>query len=408
MKEILMKNPYIKVVLKYIFYFLRFFAYAFSGLIPRSHDKWIFGSYANAFNDNAKYLFIHVVENEYKIKAIWITSNKEVIDFIRQRGGNAYHRLSFFGVWHCLTSKYWFYNSYLTDINYSLSKGVIAINLWHGVPLKKIEHDIENGPLKAIFSNASFFIKNISHRQLHRAPDYVLSPSEYVSEYSFKSAFKVDENQCLNFGYPRNEAILQFEDNCFVNNKWAPQIYSFLIKEFEKYASVGIYMPTWRDSNPYFLREIDFSEIDNRLKRENSLILLKLHVATPPDVLDDLKKFENIKVLDSKIDIYGILPFTSYLVTDYSSIMFDYLLLNKKIFFYCFDLDCYKNDSRGFYMNYDDIDFGVRINKFIDIFDNLNEFDSGEVDKRINAFNKFHIKNKFPSKSIVEFIKKLY
>lgn len=404
MKEILMKNPYIKVVLKYIFYFLRLFLYAFSGLIPRSHKKWIFGSYANAFNDNAKYLFIHLVENEYKIKAIWITSDKEVIDFIRQRGGNAYHRLSFFGVWHCLTSKYWFYNSYLTDINYSLSKGVIAINLWHGVPLKKIEHDIENGPLKNIFSDASFFIKNISHRQLHRTPDYVLSPSEYVSEYSFKSAFKVKGNQCLNFGYPRNEALLQFEDNYSLNNKWAPEFYSFLIKDFEKYNSVGIYMPTWRDSNPYFLREIDFSEIENRLKKENSLILLKLHVATPSDILDEFEKFENIKVLDSKIDIYGVLPFTSYLVTDYSSIMFDYLCLNKKIFLYCFDLKRYKNDSRGFYINYDDIDFGVKVDNFIEIFECLNNDDTFNIIKRNDALNKFHNGNKFPSKSIVDFL----
>src|SRR3569623_2039132 len=92
--------------------------YWISGLIPRSARKWVFGSYSNAFNDNSKYLYIHVVENHSEIEAVWITDDLYIQALIQAAGGKAYSRWSLKGLSACLTSKYWFYSAYIKDINY--------------------------------------------------------------------------------------------------------------------------------------------------------------------------------------------------------------------------------------------------------------------------------------------------
>lgn len=404
MKEILKKNKIVKNSLLFCFYIFRFFLYEFSGFFPRRKNRCVLGSYSNAFNDNAKYLFIYICENRPDIDVAWITSNKKVIEFIRSRGGRAYHRLSINGIWYCLTAKYWFFNAYLHDINYALSKGAVAVNLWHGVPLKKIEHDIENGPLLKLFTQANFYVRNLRNPSLHRRPDFVLSTSEFVSNYSFKSAFRVDDKKCLNFGYPRNEIFLgkSFFSN-EIQNKWSEYSFDSLKQLIAEGKRIGIYMPTWRDSNPSFLKDVDFKVVNDILIKKDTFIFLKLHVATPSDILDEISGFSNIKLLDSRVDAYSILSLTSFLITDYSSIMFDYLLLDKPIYLNCFDVDRYKKDSRGFYINYDDIDFAGKYLNFVDI---LNDFSSG-IDmmriKREIAKNKFHVLNSKSSEKITEF-----
>jgi CDP-glycerol glycerophosphotransferase (TagB/SpsB family) len=68
-----------------------------------------------------------------------------------------------------------------------------------------------------------------------------------------------------------------------------------------------------------------------------------------------IEKLSNIRILDNEIDIYPLLPLTDCLITDYSSVCFDYALLRKPIIFYPFDYDDYCTNSRHLYFNYTDI-----------------------------------------------------
>src|SRR5690606_17806714 len=104
-------------------------AFWLSGFCSRKPDRWLFGSYANAFNDNAKALYIHVTEHTPHIEAIWISGNRRVVHQIRAAGGKAFLRWSPAGIRAALTSGYWFYNAYVNDINYSLSRGAKLLNL---------------------------------------------------------------------------------------------------------------------------------------------------------------------------------------------------------------------------------------------------------------------------------------
>lgn len=338
--------------------------YWLGGFIPRRKDRWIFGSYGNAFNDNSKYLYIEVVENNPEIEAIWITGNSNVRDHIRAAGGKALSRWSLNGIWACLTGQYWFVSAYATDINYYCSKNAKLINLWHGIPLKKIEFDIESGPLAHQFQRSNFIEKHLFWPWIYRRPEYVLSTSARVSRESFTSAFRVTPNQCLNFGYPRTDGFLKpASERLRLSERWDPPATLQLVDKISRYSRCLIYMPTWRDANPNFISSSgwNFSELNETLKQQNILLLVKLHVNTPQGILEQASNLSHIHLMQSSEDAYSILPLTSGLITDYSSILFDYLLLDKPIYYYAFDRKEYELDSRGFYHEYESCTAGRHI-----------------------------------------------
>ena len=103
--------------MKLIAYIICYLIYPLSFLFPRSRHKYVFGSYRGSFADNAKYLFIYSVENGDKdIRYIWLSTSRATVRKVRSLGLPAYWVLGPRGVWHALTSKYWFFNSYTSDI----------------------------------------------------------------------------------------------------------------------------------------------------------------------------------------------------------------------------------------------------------------------------------------------------
>jgi CDP-glycerol glycerophosphotransferase len=116
-------------------------------------------------------------------------------------------------------------------------------------------------------------------------------------------------------------------------------------------------MPTFRDSNPNFLQdlEIDATVLNVTLQASNVVLLIKLHPGTPDAALKQFADHSNIRILDGADDIYPILPFCDYLITDYSSIFIDFLLLDREMFFFSFDLDLYIAKNRSLYYDYRDI-----------------------------------------------------
>lgn len=338
--------------------------YWLSGLVPRCKNRWIFGSYSNAFNDNSKYLYIHVVENHPEIDAIWITGNPKVRDKIRTGGGKVLARWSVKGILACLTGRYWFVSAYVGDINYYCSRNATVVNLWHGIPLKKIEFDIEHGPLADRFQRSNIIERKVNWPAIFRRPEYVLSTSAHVSMKSLASAFRVGSHQCLDFGYPRNDAFYKpTKERLRIIERWDPSSTLELIKKIGRYERCLIYMPTWRDANPNFIAKSgwDFPAINEALKHQNALLLLKLHVNTPQGIIQDADNLSHIHLMQSNEDAYSVLPFTSGLITDYSSIMFDFLLIDKPIYYYPFDQKEYESDSRGFYHTYESCTAGIHI-----------------------------------------------
>ena len=333
--------------------------YLLSKFFPRNSKIWVFGS-AYGFEGNSKYLYCYTVENAPDIRAIWIAGSREDSRNIRSKGAEAHYRWSLPGIWLAFRSKYWFFNVCSSDVNYVASGGAWLVNLWHGVPLKKIHFDVDSHVNR--HKTLSFIIRKIF---LYTPDDEIyenlVSTSEYISDMSFSSALRVPAEQCLNIGYPRLDPLFWDQD---YSSKWLKRWSSTheqtFINKLKTYDKVFIFMPTWRDHAPHFIKEQnwDFIGLDKKLAKSNTLLILKLHPLTPLSLVKSVQHCSNIVLLDSGQDVYCILPHTHGLITDYSSIMFDYALLDRPICYFAHDLDDYLDKSREFYLPFDEVVYG--------------------------------------------------
>ena len=143
-------------------------------------------------------------------------------------------------------------------------------------------------------------------------------------------------------------------------------------------------MPTWRDTGDDFIRQcgFDFDRLNKVMIKHNSLFLLKMH---PDSRLFFDIDYSNIVIIDKDIDIYPILPFTDCLITDFSSIYFDYILMKQKqIILFLPDYDDYINKNRSLKYSYDDVMKGIKITNFNQLVLKLDNEDSSQVIEEIN------------------------
>lgn len=354
--------------MKFLAYLICYCIYPFSFLFPRKKKKWAFGSFRGAFNDNAKYLFIHVSEQSPEINCAWLSINKDTVREIKDKGLKAYYILSPAGIWFALTSKCWFFNAYSSDIMFCLSGGAILVNLWHGLPLKRIEFDIDSGLLADRFVKKTLK-ERYYHPEVFKRPDYVVSSSELFSEV-FARSFRVPRERCLDFGLARNGILTWPEERrrAFIE-RYEPAATRDLLDQMKRFSKVFVYMPTWRDSqNDFIGAGFDFKALETALAESNALFLVKPHANTVIEstALDGLA---HVKLLPATLDVYPLLPYTDVLVTDYSSIMYDYILMEAKdVILYLFDYQEYISE-RPFIWPFDEMSYGHRAYDFASLLD---------------------------------------
>ena len=123
-----------KLILKYIVMYL-------SCLWPRSRKVWVFGAWlGQQFADNPKYLFIEANQME-GIRPVWITKNPQVVREVRALGYEAYLFSDRKGILCQLRAKYAVMCNGISDLNHAFLGRAVFLNVWHGVPLKKVGYD---------------------------------------------------------------------------------------------------------------------------------------------------------------------------------------------------------------------------------------------------------------------------
>ncbi|WP_284960287.1 CDP-glycerol glycerophosphotransferase family protein [Citrobacter portucalensis] len=336
-----------KKLLKIPFFCFGYLLYFCSFLIKRDDNLWVFGSYGD-YNDNSRYLYDFLRNDEsYNIRCVWISSRKKSVLMAMENGGEAYYTWSLKGIYYALIAKVFVFSSYISDINMFASGGAILVNLWHGIPLKKIEFDIDTGPLAKVFKRANLLTR-IRYPAQHRKLDFVLAPSQYIAEYSFISAFRLRGMQDIIISsYPRVEDLLR-KASC---EKLEKKNFSFL------------YAPTWRDTDDDFfsVAGIDLNILNQSLIEMDAIFFLKFHANTKISI--DVEVFSNIFIIDNKQDPNEILSQADCLITDYSSIYFDYSYLDRDVIFYPFDLLSFTR-NREMYITYDEYAVGPKAMSF--------------------------------------------
>jgi CDP-glycerol glycerophosphotransferase (TagB/SpsB family) len=332
------------VVVKFALAVLRTLVlYPASCLMPRKKNLWLFGAPRGEFYDNSKYLLLYTQLYAPGLHAVWIGSTEEQCARLRAEGVPAYRRRSLQGIWLRLRAKVYIYSAYLSEIGYSLAGGAFKVNLWHGVGVKKIEFLIESGPLAATFDTSPFNINRLLKADHFLRPDLMLAPSWLMARH-FSKAFRIGLDRCVMAGYPRNavandtrvlQLALRFGD------------YADFERIRREHGQVLLYMPTWRDSKDASIATalVDLNELNGILRARNSFLYIKAH---PNEAfsLDD-GTYTNIAVWPRGLDIYPALKKVDVLVTDYSSIYYDFIAISVgRVWLYIYDYRQYVTGSR--------------------------------------------------------------
>ena len=313
--------------------------------IPIDNKTIIFIAYhGRGYLCNPKYLHKYLSNNEnYKdYKFIWAIKKNENAN-IENAKVVKYNGILYF--YYLARSKYWIVNCKLPE-HILKKESQVYIQTWHGTPLKRLAHDIH------INKDATFYRTKISREEMTNSYDndvkkynYLISPNRFSTK-CFKSAFKIDENKIIETGYPRND---------YLTNISKDEISKLKLKyNIPKDKKVILYAPTWRDNNfnnkgYIFELKANFKLWKEKLGHEY-VVLFKPHylIISNYDSLD-LEGF--IYKVKENEDINELYVISDMLITDYSSVFFDYAILKRPILFYMYDLQEYKEEVRGFYLD---------------------------------------------------------
>jgi CDP-glycerol glycerophosphotransferase (TagB/SpsB family) len=304
--------------------------------MQRDESLCVFGATMDRFADNSAYLYLRLAQRSDSLRCVWITGSTELRNRLRAAGFEAEKRWSRRGILLSARAGSYVVSSYASDVNRWFADGATLVNLWHGVPLKKIERDIDSGPLKLVYEDRQPMKAAFADQM--RPPDLLLSPSAFIAERCFTSAFAVPIERCLPYGYPRTDHFfappLEPPHELLVAD--APRWHRLRGQE----RVVG-YFPTWRDQRTETSPgNLDLERLASAL---DAHLVFKphFHIAAPAPIA-------GITILDAEDDADAYLPLCDVLVTDYSSLAFDFMLLQRPIVYFVPDIDEYAS-YRGFY-----------------------------------------------------------
>jgi len=300
-------------------------------------ENWVLceSFFGKSYSDSPKYIYEYLCKNyPGKYRFIWVVNRGTKIPY----NPTKVKRFSIRYCYYLARCKYDVFNVRQPEWMRK-REGNVFLETWHGTPLKKLVFDQEEVMGASPLYKAQFYKQS-------RVWDYLIAANHFSSE-AFRSAFLFDK-EMLEYGYPRND-ILHSGDK----DKLAADLKKKLrIPEGKK---TILYAPTWRDDEYYGRGEYKFAlKLDLRmLKKElgdEYVVLLRTHyfIADSLDVTG-LEDFAfNVSKYDDISELYLI---SDILITDYSSVFFDFANLKRPILFYTYDLDKYRDMLRGFYMD---------------------------------------------------------
>ena len=373
--------------------------YWFFRKLPVINDLILFESNVGRnYSGNPKYIYEEMIRQglDNKLQFIWILEdlNTEIpgrTKKIRRSRMKYYYYMS--------RAKIWVFDTREPSHIFKRDQGYY-IQTWHGTPLKKLGMDLDD-----VFMSGGGNIKTYKNNVYRdtRKWDFLLSQNEFSTEI-FKSAFAFSDDlskskEIWTYGYPRND-VLTNKNNVEQINKIKKEL------GIPKDKKVLLYAPTWRDNEYHkqsiykFVTAMDFDLLKEKLS-EDYVIIVKYHYLVVEDIdWSDYKGF--VYTFKAETDIANLYLVSDMLITDYSSVMFDYSILNRPMFFFMYDLESYRDELRGFYFDVlkeipgpisktteelikDIVEYDLSLyeEKYKSFIDKYNKIDDGKASQRV-------------------------
>ena len=360
-------NPFISFIRNIkniVFKMFRFSLYWWLALIPKNKNLWVFSGFSKtSYMDNTQYFYEYIIKNHPEIKTVWLTMDDKVFEQLNEEKMPCYKMNSFAGFWTMVRAKLAVSDHFkMSDYTprYGLNAGTKFVNLWHGVgpksmipignelpnttvPGARLSSDIlinnDDGIINKIIKPVKYFFK-APFRELFEEYYGMVCPGQPFRDI-VANPWKIPENAQLACGYPRNitmyenieKEVTEYKILYAPTYRWKPETEQFMVKDFIK----------------------NLDKINNLLEKIDAVMYLRLHPHTWRNYTSRIKNaiavYPRIEVSDEK-DIYASLYEYSQIITDYSSIGYDFLITQKPVIYFAFDLDTFEKEETTFNMPY--------------------------------------------------------
>lgn len=299
--------------------------------LPLVNDLVLFESFlGKAYAGNPRYIYEELLLSRPDLQCVWAYNGKNLIPGDPQvvtRGSAEYYKL--------LAQAKYRVNNIRFPVN-GRKDETVYLQTWHGTPLKRLSFDIEvSGP--EVEARDSLYLES-------RGWSFLLSENHYSSEI-LPRAFRYN-GKVLEVGYPLTDVLLDssIDRDAEVRALGLPEGKRFIL-----------YAPTWRDNKAIaawqheFDLNLDFAVIADGLPADCILLIKAHHLVS--EKLDRTSLPSNVVDMSHVEDVNDLCLVADALVTDYSSVFFDFAVTGRPVLFYCYDLDVYAMETRGLYMD---------------------------------------------------------
>jgi CDP-glycerol glycerophosphotransferase (TagB/SpsB family) len=354
----------------------------------------LFTARLGTYNQNSRFLFEEFVKTDPKgFKYYYLLRDRDEykrLSFVYK--DKILYTHSFIGFLHILRAQTIAVTHGSKDVSpFYKPRPNKILQLWHAVSFKKL----------------GFLDKNMSFWQRLRLKsetrDYgIFISSSEIEQYALSCCYRIPPEKILITGYPRNDQLV---------NKQRDK--TLLVEHPYLGSQIVLFAPTFRDegiTSIFPFTDLCMSSLNQFLQEMDAYLLLRVHI----NELDKIKldpSFERILPADASVFPEGqeLLPHVDILITDYSSIFIDFLLLNRPILFIPYDLEDYQT-TRGLLYNYNNMTPGPKVFTQADLISHLEGYlRNPESDREIRAHacNMYHsYKKGHSSETIINFLRK--
>lgn len=340
-------------------------------LFPVNKNKVVIQSFnGRDFCDNPKYIALQLLKKNPRLVIYWALNDMEKSSL--PQGIRPLKFKSLFYAFHMATAKVWIDNIRKPYI--FKRKNQIYIQTWHGgFGLKNIEKDAANS-LEAVYLQTA--------EKDAEMTDLMISNSHTLTKL-YRDSFWYEDGEILECGLPRNDKLFGFTEQ---------EVYDVREKlSIPRYVKIALYAPTFRKNKSLDVYDLDYKMLAKKLGERFGgewIILLRLH----PNVfvLSNNIEFDNKIIYNASLysDIQELYMISDVVITDYSSVMFDFMILNRPCLLYASDVEEYRKD-RDFFVSIDSLPFPMAQNNE-ELAEIILNFDETIYNQKVKKFYDFH------------------
>lgn len=313
--------------------------FALGQVLPRRNTVVFECDRGARYGDAPRYLYERLIKRRHALQVLWVNNTTLRFDD-PQTHKITRHSPTYY--WQLSRARYWINNQNFPG-ELAKPRRTRFLQTWHGTPLKRMQHDVEN-----MLSRDERY-----HDRAARLTSYwdaLLSGSAYATR-CFRSAFRFS-GPILELGYPRNDLF------SWPDAGERAKLARARLGLADDARKIMLYAPTFRDDERPGINWTQNLELDvERLSQEfgeEYVLVVRFHQLVRQSLREIPLSRPNFLVDGSTYpDIQELLLASDVLITDYSSVFFDWAVLGRPVLFFTYDLDRYRDVLRGFYLDFE-------------------------------------------------------